>query len=289
MTSSGDTGGASEAMERQAGDTRRDTDGPDEAARAGQNGGGEKEALAAEVPSPPESGTADDGSNVRAAQVDVHPPTRLELVTYGAIRSLTRAIAKVYVRLRVDGAERIPQDEPFVLAPVHRSNLDFLLVSFTTRRRMRYMGKASLWKIGWIGRIFNMLGAFPVHRGTADRAAMRTCLQVLEENREPVVMFPEGTRRSGEKVQQIFDGPAYVAARAGVPLVPVGIGGSDAAMPIGAKLIRPRKVTLVVGEPIRLPVDEKSGRVPRRVVREVTEQLESTLQDLYDEAQRLSG
>jgi 1-acyl-sn-glycerol-3-phosphate acyltransferase len=148
---------------------------------------------------------------------------------------------------------------------------------------MRYMGKASIWKSKALGRFVSMLGAFPVHRGTADRESLRTCMRVIE-NGEPLVMFPEGTRRSGDAVEDLFDGPAYVAARAGVPLVPVGIGGSDAAMPVGARFIRPRKVVLVVGEPIVPPTGDGSGRVPRRVVRQLTEQLQVDVQRLYDEA-----
>lgn len=220
----------------------------------------------------------------RAEPVDVHPPTRFESAAYRIVWLLTFGWAKLWLRLGIDGAEKIPSDQPFVLAPVHRSNLDFLLVAFPTHRRLRFMGKASLWKVKPFGRFLTMLGAFPVHRGSADRAAMRTCLEVIEHG-EPVVMFPEGTRRSGPTVEDVFDGPAYVAARAGVPLVPVGIGGSEQAMPIGARWIRPKKVTLVVGEPIHPPSAEGTSRVPRRVVREMTEKLRKEVQVLYDEAQ----
>ena len=102
-------------------------------------------------------------------------------------------------------------------------------------------------------------------------------------------MFPEGTRRSGPVVEDLFDGPAYVAARTGVPLVPVGIGGSDEAMPVGAKFIRPHRIVLVVGEPIAPPPGDGTGRVRRRVVRELTERLRTSVQALYDEARRLAG
>ena len=153
---------------------------------------------------------------------------------------------------------------------------------------MRYMGKASIWKSKALGRFVSMLGAFPVHRGTADRESLRTCLEVIE-NGEPLVMFPEGTRRSGDTVEDLFDGPAYVAARAGVPLVPVGIGGSDEAMPVGAKFIKPHKIVLVVGPPIHPPAGDGTGRVKRRVVRELTAQLQAEVQRLYDEARRPGG
>jgi len=223
----------------------------------------------------------------RIEPVDVHPPTRLERSAYGAIRGLFFGLAKLYFRLDSRGREHMPAHGPFVLAPVHRSNLDFILMSTLTRTRMRYMGKASIWKWSWGGKFVSMLGAFPVHRGSADRAALRTCLQVIE-NGEPVLIFPEGTRRSGPVVEDLFDGPAYVAARAGVPIVPVGIGGSDMAMPVGAKFIKPHKIVLLVGEPITPPVGDGSGRVRRSVVRELTKQLHQALQPLYDEARRLA-
>ena len=127
-----------------------------------------------------------------------------------------------------------------------------------------------------------------MHRGTADRESLRTVLDVIE-NGEAVVMFPEGTRREGPTVEDLFDGPAYVAARAGVPLVPVGIGGSDAAMPVGARFVRPHKIVLVVGETIDPPVGDGTGRVRRRVVREMTARLQAEVQRLYDEAQHLAG
>jgi 1-acyl-sn-glycerol-3-phosphate acyltransferase len=224
----------------------------------------------------------------RVEAVDIHPPTRLERTAYGAIRGAFALLTKLYFRLEIHGREHVPTHGPFVLAPVHRSNLDFILVSTLTRTRMRYMGKASIWKWSWGGKFVSMLGAFPVHRGSADREALRTCLAVIE-NGEPLVMFPEGTRRSGPLVEDLFDGPAYVAARTGAPLVPVGIGGSDKAMPLGSKLVRPHRIVLVVGEPIAPPPGDGTGRVRRRVVRELTERLRASVQALYDEARRLVG
>jgi 1-acyl-sn-glycerol-3-phosphate acyltransferase len=224
----------------------------------------------------------------RVEAVDIHPPTRLERTAYGAIRGAFALLAKLYFRLEIHGREHVPTHGPFVLAPVHRSNLDFILVSTLTRTRMRYMGKASIWKWSWGGKFVSMLGAFPVHRGSADREALRTCLAVIE-NGEPLVMFPEGTRRSGPLVEDLFDGPAYVAARTGAPLVPVGIGGSDKAMPLGSKLVRPHRIVLVVGQPIAPPPGDGTGRVRRRVVRELTERLRASVQALYDEARRLVG
>ncbi len=227
-------------------------------------------------------------AGARVEPVDIHPPTTLERGTYGTLRLLGLGLAKAWFRVEIVGRERVPTHGPFVLAPVHRSNIDFLLASFVVPRRMRYMGKASIWKWKAPGRFFSMLGAFPVRRGSADRESLRTCIRVIE-NGEPLVMFPEGTRQAGPQVQELYDGAAYVAARTGVPLVPVGIGGSEAAMPHGAKFIKPHKVAIVVGDPIVVPRGDGSGRVPRRVVRELTEQLHAAIQACFDEARRRSG
>jgi len=137
---------------------------------------------------------------------------------------------------------------------------------------------------------FSSLGGFPVHRGAADREALNQTLDLVQRG-EAVVIFPEGTRRTGPTIdpEHMRDGVAYVASRAQVPIVPVGIGGSERVMPPKAKYLRPTKMVLVVGEPLQPAPLKESGRVSRTAVRELTEELRTTLQDLFDEAQRRAG
>lgn len=208
-------------------------------------------------------------------------------IFYTLFRGLVVLLATGYTRARIIGRHNIPATGPFLLAPIHRSNIDTPLAAAVTRRRMRFMGKDSLWKIAPVGWIISALGAFPVSRGTADREALKRCIAVLESG-EPLVLFPEGTRQSGPVVQPLFDGAAYVAVKANVPIIPVGIGGSEGVMPKGSRMIFPRKCVLVVGEPIVAALDE-TGRVPRSAVKDVTERLSVELQRLFDEAQQLAG
>jgi 1-acyl-sn-glycerol-3-phosphate acyltransferase len=197
------------------------------------------------------------------------------------------ALNKGFWRLKIRGAENLPATEPFVLAPVHRSFIDFSLTSSITKRRMRYMGKDSLWKVSLFGKFISALGAYPVHRGGADREALRRTIEVLQGG-EPVVIFPEGTRQFGPKVENLFEGAAYVATKVGVPIVPVGIGGSEQALPKGKKLPRPVKVAIVVGKPI-MPQATEGQRTSRRAVHELTLQLRDEVQRLFDEAQEDVG
>ena len=215
-------------------------------------------------------------------------PSKSQLLLYRVCRNALVGFCKVFWRLKVHGREHIP-DGAFVLAPVHRSNIDTPLVAGVTRRRLRYMGKDSMWKLRGPGWLFSALGAFPVKRNTADRAALRRCLEVLAEG-EPLVVYPEGGRRSGPVVGEISEGAAYLAIRAGVPLVPVGIGGSERAMTKGSKVLRPVPTAVVVGPPLMPETAEGSaGRTSRRAVRELNERLHRELQRLFDEAQASVG
>lgn len=213
---------------------------------------------------------------------------RLSLLWYGFCRGLVEVICRSVWRVRIEDRHKLPASGAYVIAPVHRSNIDTLLAGCLTRRRIRFMGKDSLWKYKWSGALFSSLGAFPVHRGTPDREALRQCEEAVRSG-EPVVLFPEGTRQSGPTLHPLFEGAAFVAARAGVPLVPVGIGGSEWAMPKGSNRISPVKVVMVVGDPIPPPRRGEGGRLPRRAVKEMTEQLAVQLQSLFDRALREAG
>lgn len=207
---------------------------------------------------------------------------------YAVVRGLIAGFAAVYWRLDVDGAERLPSTGAFILAPVHRSNIDTPIMATLTRRYMRYLGKEEMWKYGWSAWLWDTLGAFPVRRDTVDRDAMRKCRLALEAG-EPLVVYAEGTRRATPVVENLYDGAAHLALRTGAPIFPVGIGGTTRAMPKGAKLFRPVKVSVVVGEAI-VPDVSEPGRTPsRRAVKELTERLTAELQAVYDEARLRAG
>lgn len=213
---------------------------------------------------------------------------RLELAWYAVARGAVEIVCRLFWRVRIIDRQKLPKSGPYVIAPVHRSNIDTLLCGCLTRRRIRFMGKDSLWKYGWSGALFSSLGGFPVHRGTPDREALRTCEEAVRGG-EPVVLFPEGTRQSGPKLHPLFEGAAFVAARAGVPLVPVGIGGSEWAMPKGSRAVKAVKVVMVVGDPILPPDRTEAGRLSRRAVSEMTDRLGTDLQALFDRALQEAG
>ena len=200
------------------------------------------------------------------------------------VRNLAVLLSRLYFRLTVSGREHLPKTGAYVMAPNHRSNLDIVVVAATTRRRQRYMGKDTLWAKQPFDWILTQLGGFPVRRGTVDRVALERCLAVVNGG-EPLVLYPEGTRLSGPHIGKLFDGVAYVATKCNVPIVPVGIAGTERAMGKGAKFVRPAKMHIEIGPPIMPAATHGGGRVPRDVLHQVTEQLQVELQHLFDLAQ----
>jgi 1-acyl-sn-glycerol-3-phosphate acyltransferase len=205
---------------------------------------------------------------------------------YRFMRGVVIVITKTYFRAKVVGAEHLPAEGPYILSPIHRSNLDTPFVALATSRRLRYMGKESLWKGSFGAWFLTALGGFPVKRGTADREALRACQTVLERG-EPLVLFPEGTRQFGPDTREFFDGAAFLACRTGAPIVPVGLGGTEAAMPKGSKFVHPVRMTIVIGEPLVPPPSD--GRTSRKAIKALTAELSDRIQVLFDEAQDLAG
>lgn len=188
--------------------------------------------------------------------------------------------------IEIDGRERIPKNGAFLLCPIHRSYVDGPLTCILTPRRMRYLSKDSMFRIRPLGWLFRCMGAIPVVRGVPDRKSLHASLAALEAG-IPLVLFPEGTRKEGPTIEQVNEGAAYLALRADVPVVPVGIGGSERAMPKGARFFHRSKVVIIVGEPLSFP-STGDGRAQRAAVREATDKIAASLQELFDEAQRRS-
>ncbi len=208
-------------------------------------------------------------------------------VFYHGAHFLARLLVLLYFRGHVHEAKNLPKKGAVIIAPVHRSNLDVPVLGSTCPRRLRYFAKDSLFKNRFWTWLLTLVGGFPVRRDATDRQALEAAVRVLGRG-EPLAMFPEGERKSGPVVQPLLRGVAYVAGRAQVSILPVGIGGSEHAMPKGQFLPRPSKLVFLYGEPIAPPRLE-GKRVPRAEVERVTDELYHAVQSLFDEAQRRAG
>ncbi len=200
---------------------------------------------------------------------------------YRAVAGVLRVVSYLLFRPRVSGSSTIPEEGALLIAPTHRSNLDFAFSLFLCRRKIFFMAKQSLFDVPVLGRALVALGAFPVTRGAADRDAMKAAEEVLRAG-HALLMFPEGTRSEGPDILPLHDGAMFIAARAGARVVPVGIAGSDIALAPGAKMVRPHRVDIVIGAPLEPPAGEP--RPSRALVSAATKELQSALNEVFHEA-----
>jgi len=176
------------------------------------------------------------------------------------LRVTIGALISAAFRTKVIGRDNLPATGGVVLAGNHISYADPVLLWIRSPRPVHFMAKSELWEITIMGWFLDQVWTFPVNRGASDRTALAKAADYLAAG-EPVGIFPEGTRnRDGEAEAQ--GGAAFVALRAGVPIVPVGIAGTDRISPKGSKGIRFPKVVISIGEPID-PASFEGGRKER--------------------------
>ena len=233
---------------------------------------------------------------------------------YSTARRLCLLISGPYLRQRIKNRQHLPAEGPVIVAPGgHRSNLDTLLVGMAVRRSPLYMAKDSLFKSRFWSSFIRAFGGFPVARDKLDRRALETAVEVLERG-DVLIVFPEGSRQEGPKLQPLFVGVAWLSAKTGAPVVPLGIGGSQKVMPIGKIMPRPHRIRMILGEPMPPPktggsaadssVESNSAtdssatgntatggsaRASREARDAFTKNLSAKLQSLFDEAQEWAG
>ena len=197
---------------------------------------------------------------------------------YSFIAVLSWPILRGLFRLRVQGLENVPPAGGYVLSCNHLSNLDPwpLGMPLWPRRWLRFMAKAELY--WWPAKyVLDAAGAFPVHRGLADRQAVETAIGLARDG-NVVVMFPEGTRRKKGLVKKhqvrARSGAARIALEAGVPLVPAAVAGTD-------RLLRLGPLRVAYGAPIDLE-DLRNGDNMRHTSQEATERLMARIAELEE-------
>ena len=158
--------------------------------------------------------------------------------------------------ITIHGAKHMPKDGPLIVASNHLHNFDPVVIGIALHRNLRPMSKKELWKTRFSGCVVEFYGAFRVNRGKPDRAALRFAEELLKQG-EVLFMFPEGSRSTSGKIEQVLPGAAFVAVRTGALILPVGVSGTQ-SLPLDAKAAKTphhrgrSHVTVTVGEPFHL-------------------------------------
>src|SRR3954452_21972848 len=120
---------------------------------------------------------------------------------YDLIATLLRPTAW-WGRLRVEGLELVPRQGALLLVPNHDSQWDPVLagLALRPRRRLRFLARASLWRIPGLGPLLHAMGQIPIRRGVGDAAALEHAIDALRSG-EAVCVFPEGGLSWGERLR----------------------------------------------------------------------------------------
>lgn len=159
---------------------------------------------------------------------------------YKIIKVIVRCFLFFVFRLKTEGAENIPVEGGAMIAVNHKSYWDPVIVGVCCPRKLRFMAKSELFKNKIFGGLITALGAFPVHRGRGDIAAIKSSLSILK-NDELMLIFPEGGRILDESKSEAKPGAVMLAIKARVPVIPAYISGKYRWF---------SKITIHYGEPI---------------------------------------
>jgi len=176
--------------------------------------------------------------------------TMKDLWVYNYSTKLFKLGLLIWNRVKVYGAENIPDEGGVLMASNHASFLDPPVVSIGYRKRpIHFMARNTLWNSKFGTWWMTHVGCIPVSRGTGDMRALKTTIKMLKEGKV-VSMFPEGTRTEDGKLQKPLGGIGFIVEKSGCSVVPSYIDGSYKAHPKGTRFIKPTKVTITYGKPI---------------------------------------
>lgn len=151
-----------------------------------------------------------------------------------------KIITIIIYRPKIIGAENVPKEGNAIICANHVHFWDSVVIIVMLKRKVNVLAKEELFKPKFNKWFAGVIGAYPVKRGTADLGAVKTSLKLME-NKELLLVFPEGTRNGVAKGKKAKKGSVMIAATSESPIIPIGVQGTFKPF---------TKVTLNIGKPI---------------------------------------
>jgi 1-acyl-sn-glycerol-3-phosphate acyltransferase len=197
------------------------------------------------------------------------PPVPKTCLRYRLIKLGISGVMNLYGGYDVRGREHLPLDRGAMICPNHISYLDPPAIGAIVPRHTYFMAKKELFTVPFLGTLIRTSYAFPVDREGSDRAAVRTALEVLQAG-NLLTIFIEGARSPDGSLQPASTGPALIANRAGVTIIPASLRFTDKMLPRGSRQLHRARVQVDFGAPVD-PADFGAGRLDKDALRALTE------------------
>ena len=203
---------------------------------------------------------------------------------YSLGRTLLYPLSHALYRPTIEGRENLPREGGVIVASNHRSFIDSFAIPLSAPRQVRFLAKEEYWNGAGVGGalrkgFFSAVGMVPVnrHSATAAQESLDAALEVLKSG-EAFGIYPEGTRSRDGQLYRGRTGVAWLALTAQVPIVPVGLIGTEDIQPVGASFPRLAKVTVRFGTPIG--VESYAGVPAGKARRMLTDEVMAAIAEL---------
>ena len=148
--------------------------------------------------------------------------------------------------LNIEALRHMPMEGPLLVACNHLSNIDPFIFGGYAPGTMFCMAKRELYKVPPAAWMLGGCNCFPVDRGAPDRWALRTSLSVLRDGGR-LLLFVEGTRALTPGMKRAEPGIGFLARKSGVPVLPIGVWGSERALPRNRRIPKRVPIEVAVG------------------------------------------
>lgn len=201
-----------------------------------------------------------------------------------AFRPLVSGAIRLVFRPHINGLANVPRTGAFIVASNHLSFFDSVIIQSLFSRQVAFFAKAEYFtspglKGAFMKAFFTAVGSIPVQRGeqAASVAALDQLVDLLDAG-EGVGIYPEGTRSRDGRLYRGRTGVGWLALTTGVPVVPVGLVGTDKLQPADSNRVRRHRFTVNIGEPMHF--EHPGAKHPLPLRRKVTDAVVDAIAEL---------